>query len=95
MAVEVSSGKPYHDFNLMTDQKLRLFREDVKEEQLIWHRDLSNREVRVEDGVGWKLQMDNELPVDLVIGEKYNIPKMTYHRLIKGKGNLVLRIQEI
>ena len=94
--MEVSSGKPYIEYNLMSDEtKLRLFKEDIDESELVWHRDRFNRHVYVMDGVGWKLQMDNELPTDLVIGKKYEIPKMVYHRIIKGDGSLVLRIREI
>ena len=91
----VSSGKPYHEFDLQCNEKLRLFYEGVSEEDLVWHRDLKTRHVSVMDGEGWKLQMDNEQPLELKIGDKHTIPKMVYHRLIKGTGNLVLRIREL
>ena len=45
-------------------------------------------------GEGWKIQMDNLLPEELEKGNSYYIPKMEYHRLIKGKGNLLIQIQE-
>ena len=38
--------------------------------------------------------MDNRLPEELEKGNNYYIPKMEYHRLIKGKGSLLLQIKE-
>lgn len=73
---------------------VREFSSDVDETELIWHRDKQTREVTVLQGEGWKLQMDNRLPIELEKGKLYNIPKMEYHRIIKGKGNLVIQIWE-
>jgi len=74
--------------------KIRVFREDVKEEDLIWHRDLKDRTLVVLEGYGWQLQIDNEIPMDLLEGHSYNIVKNEYHRIIKGEGELVIRIYE-
>jgi hypothetical protein len=38
------------------------------------------------------LQLDNQLPFIMEKGRLYRIPKMVYHRIIKGKGDLRLRI---
>lgn len=73
---------------------LREFDGDVDEQELVWHRDRNDREVTVVEGTGWKLQMDNELPKELMIGKLYNIKAMEYHRLIKGNGTLKLKIWE-
>jgi hypothetical protein len=43
----------------------------------------------------WKLQMDNCKPFELEKGMVYDIPKMVYHRLIKGQHDLVLRIKNL
>jgi len=85
--------KPYDD-QRHEDTILRTFSEDLKEEELIWHRDKRTREVSLIAGEGWKLQMDNKLPEELKKGKLYTIPKMEYHRLIKGTGQLVLKIWE-
>ena len=53
---------------------LREFREDVDSQELIWHQDREDRVVKVIESAGWKLQMDNELPVLLEEGTIYNIP---------------------
>lgn len=74
---------------------VRTFDETVEIDDLVWHRDTTSRKVHVLSGVEWKLQHDDELPVHLEIGKEYYIPKMQYHRLIKGEGNLVIRIENI
>ena len=60
----------------------------------IWHRDKRTRDIEVVSGDGWHLQMDNKLPEELREGKTYRIPKMEYHRVIKGTNELVLKIKE-
>ena len=74
---------------------LRTFDESVEQDDLVWHRDTTSRKVHVLSGSEWKIQHDDALPIDLEIGREYYIPKMQYHRLIKGEGNLVIRIENI
>ena len=76
------------------DYFVREFSESVEPMELVWHRDRDDREVTILEGVGWKLQMDNANPRELVMGETYRIPAMEYHRIIKGKGNLLIQIKE-
>lgn len=73
---------------------IREFLDDVDDEELVWHRDKQTREVTVLEGTGWSLQLDNQLPKQLERGKLYTIPKMEYHRLIKGTGKLVVKIWE-
>jgi hypothetical protein len=77
---------------IVDNKKLRIFSPNVDSGELKWHRDRENREVRIIENEDWFLQMDNELPKKLIVGEKYNIPMGVYHRVIKGKGNLVVEI---
>jgi hypothetical protein len=91
--VEISSGKPYSEV-LENDYVIREFSSDVDESELIWHRDKKTRKVTILQGEGWKIQMDNSLPETLEEGREYHIPKMEYHRLIKGTGNLLIQIKE-
>ena len=93
MVVEISSGKPYNEV-LENDYIIREFSGDVNESELIWHRDKKTRKVTILQGEGWKIQMDNSLPETLEEGREYHIPKMEYHRLIKGTGNLLIQIKE-
>lgn len=57
----------------------------------MWHRDLKNRSVKVLDGTGWKIQLENSLPKEFT---EITIPKLLWHRVIKGSGDLVLEIKE-
>ena len=93
MVVEISTGKPYSEVK-EDDYIIREFSSDVDESELVWHRDKKTRKVTVIQGEGWKIQMDNSLPEELEKGNSYYIPKMEYHRIIKGKGNLLIQIQE-
>ncbi len=91
--MEISSGKPYDEV-LENDYIIREFSGDVNESELVWHRDKKTRKVTILQGEGWKIQMDNSLPETLEEGREYHIPKMEYHRLIKGTGNLLIQIKE-
>ena len=44
------------------------------DQELVWHMDKRDREVRILEG-WWKL-LDNDIPRDLIIGETYRIPKI-------------------
>jgi hypothetical protein len=81
--------KPYVDLN----DGLRMFKSYINDDELVWHRDREDREVAVvETGGGWQFQFDDKMPFELYSGTLLEIPKMTYHRLIKGEGDLVLKI---
>ena len=62
--------------------------------ELIWRRDHNDRVVEVIKAGGWSYQMDDELPQKLENGEMVYVPKETYHRVIKGTQDLVIRIHE-
>ncbi len=86
---EISSGKPYTDIGI-----IRLFSSEVDSEELVWHRDKENRKVEVIEGEGWQFQFNGSLPFELTEGRKFDIPEGMYHRVIKGKTNLVLKIKK-
>ena len=86
--------KPYRDTFLNRNTRIRRFKQSVSSEELVWHRDRSDRVVKIVEGSGWQLQMDNGLPKKLVTGKEYRIPANNYHRLIKGKTDLVAEIKE-
>lgn len=71
---------------------VRTFSQDIDEEELVWHRDRQDREVTVLEETDWQFQFDNELPQ--VLKNTIFIPKNTYHRLIKGTGELNVHITE-
>jgi phage pi2 protein 07 len=90
-------GKMKHPFlqKKVNGRLIREFSELVDSSELVWHRDRADRYVKVRSGNGWKLQVENSLPQNLVPGETYFIPKNSYHRVIKGKQSLVVEIQEV
>jgi hypothetical protein len=73
---------------------LREFREDVDSEELVWHQDQEDRRVKVIESNGWKLQLDDQLPVLLKEGSTYSIPAYVYHRVIKGSGRLLIEVEK-
>lgn len=78
-----------------TENKLtRTFSIDVEEEELKWHQDLKDREVKIIRGGNWKFQMEDQLPIFLHDGQILSIPKMTWHRVIKGDSELIVDILE-
>jgi len=86
--------EPYIDQFEEDGSRIRTFSSDIDSDELIWHRDKKDREITILSGVGWKLQMEDKLPKELELGKLYDIPKEEYHRIIKGKDNLVIRIWE-
>lgn len=83
--------KPYKQVQTL-EYIYRKFTQDIPEEELVWHRDQNDREVEVLEPTDWMFQFDNQIPQHL----EYSlfIPKDTYHRLIKGTGDLQIRIKE-
>jgi quercetin dioxygenase-like cupin family protein len=85
---------PYSDLDLGRGFVQRHFLEDVEDHELVWHRDKKDRHVTVMQGDDWWFQFDNEMPTRIKQGDTIHVPAMTYHRLLKGDGSLVLRIEE-
>lgn len=74
---------------------VRTFTPDVDVEELKWHQDLRDRKVRIIEDGGWSFQMEDDLPNKLLVDQQIFIPKFVWHRVIKGKDNLVVEIEEI
>ena len=73
---------------------IRTFSVDVDEMDLIWHADKENRIITVLEGNGWKFQFDEELPIEMTEGKSISILKGVIHRVIKGNGPLVIKLQK-
>ena len=82
---------PYQELRTF-DTILRKFKEDINEGELVWHRDRRDRKVEILNNTNWMVQLEDDIPQQLK--ETIFIPKNTYHRLIKGTGDLDLRILE-
>ena len=75
--------------------KTRLFKENINGGELKWHFDKQDRKVKVVKSNNWMLQMDNDIPKPLKEGQTIFIPKGVYHRVIKGQGDLIVKIKEL
>ena len=53
--------------------------------------DKQDRIVQAINDTDWLFQLDNDIPRRL-LKDKLFIPKETYHRLVKGTGDLVVKI---
>ena len=73
---------------------IRIFSPDVESDELKWHQDLKDRKVIIIEDGGWQFQMEDSLPNKLSIAEQIFIPKLAWHRVIKGTGKLVVEIEE-
>lgn len=85
---------PFRERSLGGKLFLREFRENVDSEELIWHQDREDRVIKVLESNGWKLQLDDQLPVLLKEGSTYSIPAYVYHRVIKGSGRLLIEVEK-
>ena len=84
---------PYTE-NITNNESIveRLFEESCTQDDLLWHRDPEDRRVLAIEKTDWLIQLDNELPISL--NSQVFIPKETYHRLIKGNGDLKIIVKK-
>jgi len=86
----IMMSKPYTDIETTDKYIIREFNENIDPIELMWHRDDENRLVEIIGNTDWKVQLENELPTS--INSPIFIPKHEWHRVIKGTGNLRLKI---
>ena len=72
---------------------IRTFSNETDSGELVWHRDKEDRIVESIGDTNWMIQLDNEIPKPLT--ERTFIPKEVYHRVIKGDGDLKVRIKKL
>lgn len=82
--------QPYKE-EIQQGYVIREFSQDISTLELVWHRDKEDRIVQALHNTDWKFQLDNDIPRELGTDQLF-IPKETYHRLIKGTGNLKVKI---
>ena len=85
---------PFEEQKIDQYNFIRTFPADVDEMDLIWHADKENRIITVLEGNGWKFQFDEELPIEMTKGKSISILKGVIHRVIKGNGPLVIKLQK-
>ncbi len=80
---------PFQETKLSDNEFIRVFDQETDSGDFMWHRD---REDRVVESIGetdWMIQIDNELPKVI---SKVFIPMGVYHRVIKGTGDLKVKL---
>jgi len=86
----------YHEVKLDNSTYRTFEPQSILDEDLVWHRDKSDRRVSVIAGSNWQFQFDDRLPVNLNMGDNFIIKAMVYHRLIKTDDStqLIIKIDE-
>jgi len=84
---------PFQETKLNDNTFIREFKQDTDSGEFIWHRDYEDRIVESIGETDWLIQIDNELPKE--IKDKVFIPMDVYHRLIKGTGDLKIKLQKL
>jgi hypothetical protein len=84
--------RPYIDIETTDKYIIREFNENIDPIELMWHRDDENRTVEIIGETNWKIQLEDQLPTS--INQPIFIPKHEWHRVIKGTGNLKLKIHK-
>ena len=84
--------KPYEESQTSENEFIRVFPSDTPEEELVWHRDREDRIVTPLNSNDWRLQFDDQLPICLECLKEYFIPKNVFHRVIKGKTSLTIKL---
>ena len=92
---DAGSNLPFEEIKDNDGWVIRRFSADVATEDLRWHRDGEDREIVAVESDGWALQKDDRLPQVLLKGECHSVRKGEWHRLIRGSGELVLRIKKL
>jgi hypothetical protein len=83
-------SKPYIENKISESVSLRTFSANIADEELQWHWDEEDRMVEPLNENDWKFQFDNELPIKIY--KQIFIPAGVIHRVIKGTGELKVKI---
>jgi hypothetical protein len=90
----VDTGVPFKE-DIKNGYNYRTFKSDVNEEELKWHWDEEDRIVECEHETDWLFQMDDKLPVKIVKNTPIFIPEGQYHRIIKGTGDITVKVRKM
>ena len=84
---------PFQETKISDNEFIRVFSQDTDSGEYMWHRDREDRIIESIESTDWKIQIDNELP-KVIEGEVF-IPMGSYHRLIKGTGDLKINLTKL
>jgi hypothetical protein len=83
---------PFIEKKIFNNTFIREFKQETNVGEFTWHRDQENRIIETVHLTDWLIQLDNQLPIQLIINKQIKIPKGVYHRLIKGTNNLIIKL---
>tara|TARA_R110000782_G_scaffold40629_1_gene93775 strand:+ start:369 stop:647 length:279 start_codon:yes stop_codon:yes gene_type:complete len=86
------SDFPFKEKQIAENVFLRYFDHNILSEELIWHQDQEDRTIEIIQSNDWYFQRDEEVPFKLIEGMKFSIKKMNYHRLLRGKDDLIIKV---
>lgn len=84
---------PFIETKISDNTFIREFNQDTDPGEFMWHRDREDRIIESISETDWLFQIDDEIPKK-IDGEIF-IPKGVYHRIIKGTGNLKIKLQKL
>jgi hypothetical protein len=91
--IETSNSKvilPYKETKISDNTFIREFSQVTDSGEFMWHRDREDRVIEPIGDTDWGIQLDDQLPIK--IEGKISIPMGVYHRLIKGTGDLKIKL---
>lgn len=81
---------PFQENKIDDNTFIREFSQDTDSGEFMWHRDRESRTIESIGDTDWLIQLDDELPKK--IEGEILIPMGSYHRLIKGTGDLKIKL---
>lgn len=84
---------PLEETKISENTFIRVFKQETDSSEFMWHRDREDRIIEAIGETDWLFQMDDELPKK--IEGKIFIPKDVYHRIIKGSGDLKIKLTKL
>ena len=81
---------PFEEVIVSDNIFIREFKQETDSGEYFWHRDKENRIIESIGETDWQIQLDDELP-KIIKGEVF-IPMGVYHRVIKGTGDLKIKL---
>lgn len=81
---------PFQETKIDDNIFIREFSQNTDSVEFVWHRDREDRVIESIGDTDWGIQLDDQLPMK--IEGKISIPMGVYHRLIKGTGDLKIKL---
>lgn len=85
---------PFSEKQINEVDFIRKFSLDLDDEDLYWHKDAEDRIISRISGENWLYQEDNCMPVPIGDDDIF-INKNTWHRIIKGSSDLVIKVSKL